>query len=185
MCRTCTLLCANWIKLLTMCRRPLGQYASYSDEGKERANHSQSVKSFHCPLARDDPWPYLMTLRPKVNTPGVRGHLHRLTKEALSWQQRWLKNGKLWPSCGSEDPWAVMWWYLICLSCYKPKFEGFSIYCCVHKIHFIPLVWYLWKFANLDSFLMSRLSCLWFVSGLPASLISLIQMCVWNSIGEL
>lgn len=55
MCHTCTLLCANWIKLLTISRGPLGQYASYPDEGKERANHSQSVKSFHCPLARADP----------------------------------------------------------------------------------------------------------------------------------
>lgn len=56
--------------LLTMCKGPVGQYANYTDEGMERANHSQSVKCFYCLAARADP----LTLR---DDPTAKGHLSR------------------------------------------------------------------------------------------------------------
>lgn len=71
-----------------MYKDPVGQYANYIDEGMERANDSQSVKCFYCLQARADPLPHLppplMTLRPKVTSPGVRGHCHAAGQKGVA-----------------------------------------------------------------------------------------------------
>ncbi|KAK1878871.1 envelope glycoprotein [Dissostichus eleginoides] len=67
-----------------MCKGPLGQYANYIDEGMERANDSQSVKCFYCPLARADPLTPFDDLQAKGLLSGGQRALPRAGRRGVS-----------------------------------------------------------------------------------------------------